>query len=177
MCNVPFAPGHWRVKRAPLWLKYNDSEVTDGRTNSADEHLRAAGIHSGDYSMPRNRTDFDTVRRIAFGLPNVEESTIHRSPALKVHGKLLACIAVHRSAEPNSLAVRIDFDRRAELMATAPEVYYLTDHYVNYPVVLVRLSRIRTDDLRDLLSMAWRFVTARAPGGKSTIRKQKHLSL
>ena len=117
--------------------------------------------------MPGKRIDFDTVRRIALGLSDVEESTIYRSPALKVRGKLLACIPNHRSAEPGSLAVRIDFGIRAELMAAAPDVYYLTDHYVNYPVVLVPLSRIRSDALRDLLGMAWRFVTTKRPGAKA----------
>jgi hypothetical protein len=112
-----------------------------------------------DCSMPGKKIDFDAVRRIALGLPDVEESTTYRSPSFKVRGKLLACIAVHRSAEPDSLAVRIDFDRRAELIADAPDVYYLTDHYVNYPCVLVRLSRVRPDALRDLLRAAWRFVT------------------
>ena len=37
---------------------------------------------------------------------------------------------------------------------------------MNYPSVLVRLSRIHPDALRDLLGMAWRFVTAKKPGGK-----------
>src|SRR5260370_15131674 len=111
--------------------------------------------------MRRTKIDFDTVRTIALGLANVEESTTYGSPALKVHGKLLACIPIHRSAEPDSLAVRIDFDRRAELLAAAPDVYYVTDHYLNYPAVLVRLSRIHSDGLRDLLGMAWRFVSTK----------------
>src|SRR5229473_834885 len=101
--------------------------------------------------MPRNKIDFDTVRRIALRQSDVEQSTIYRSPALKIRGKLLACIAIHKSAEPESLAVRIDFDRREALLAEAPDTYYLTDHYLNYPVVLVRLSRIHIDALRDLL--------------------------
>jgi hypothetical protein len=123
-------------------------------------------------SMPRNKIDFDTVRRIAFELPDVEESTTYGSPSLKVRGKLLTCIPIHKSAEPDSLAVRIDFDQRAELISAAPDVYYLTDHYVNYPVVLVRLSQIHPDALRDLLGMAWRFVTAKTAGSKRTVRKQ-----
>jgi hypothetical protein len=110
---------------------------------------------------------------MALELPEVEESTTYGSPALKIRGQLLACIPIHKSAEPDSLAVRIDFDRRADLMAVAPDVYYLTDHYVNYPVVLVRLSRMHTDALRDLLDEAWRFVAAKAPGRKRTVRKPK----
>src|SRR6266481_5987527 len=123
--------------------------------------------------MPRKKIDFDTVRKIALGLSDVEESTTYRSPSFKVRGKLLAVIPIHRSAEPDSLAVSIDFDQRAEFLAEAPDVYYLTDHYVNYPVVLVRLSRIHLDALKDLLGMAWRFVTAKNPGGKRTVRTQR----
>ena len=105
--------------------------------------------------------NFDTVRKIGLALPGVEESTAYGSPALKVHGKLLACVPAHRSAEPGSLVVRVDFDDRAELLAADPDVYYVTDHYLNYTAVLVRLSRITPDVLRDLLGMAHKFVTAR----------------
>ncbi len=104
--------------------------------------------------------DFDTVRKIGLALPGVEESTAYGSPALKVRGKLLACVPTHRSAEPGSLMVRVGFDDRAELLAAAPAVYYLTDHYLNYTAVLVRLSRVTPDVLRDLLGMAHKFVTA-----------------
>ena len=94
-------------------------------------------------------------------MPGVQESTAHGFPALKVHGKLLACIPAHRSAEPASLVVRVDFDDRAELLAAAPDVYYVTDHYVDYNAVLVRLSRVNRDVLRDLLGMAYKFVTSK----------------
>jgi len=101
---------------------------------------------------------------LPFGLalPGVEESTAYGSPALKVHGKLLACVPAHRSAEPGSLVVRVGLDDRAELLAADPDVYYVTDHYLNYTAVLVRLSRVTPDVLRDLLGMAHKFVTADA---------------
>jgi hypothetical protein len=104
--------------------------------------------------------DFDTVRKIGLALPGVEESTAYGAPALKVRGKLMACVPTHRSAEPGSLAVRVGFDDRAELLAAAPDVYYVTDHYLNYSAVLIRLSRVTPDVLRDLLGVAHRFVTA-----------------
>ena len=112
--------------------------------------------------MPRTKVTFDTVCEIGLALPEVEDSTMHGSRALKVRGQLLTCMAVNKSAEPGSLGVRIDFEQRAGLVAEAPETYYLTDHYRNYPMVLVRLSRIRVDELRDLLSTSWRFVTSLA---------------
>jgi hypothetical protein len=58
--------------------------------------------------------------------------------------------------------VRVGFDDRAELLAAAPEVYYVTDHYLDYSAVLVRLSRVTPEVLRDLLGMAYKFVTADA---------------
>jgi hypothetical protein len=112
--------------------------------------------------MPRRTIDFDTVRKIGLALPGVEESTAYGSPALKVHGKLLACVPSHRSAEPGSLAIRVDFDDRAELLAADPDVYYVTDHYLGYSAVLVRLSRVNRHVLRDLLGMAYKFVTRKA---------------
>jgi hypothetical protein len=54
----------------------------------------------------------------------------------------------------------VDFDDRAELLAAAPDVYYVTDHYLDYSGVLVRLSRVNPDVLRDILGMAYKFVTA-----------------
>ena len=125
--------------------------------------------------MPRSTTNFDTVRKIGLALPGVEESKAYGSPALKVHGKLLACVPVNRSAEPSSLAVRVGFDDRAELLATAPDVYYVTDHYVGYTAVLVRLSRVRQDVLRDLLGMAHKFVTAHKTRPLSSRSRRKPL--
>jgi len=112
--------------------------------------------------MPTSRINFDTVRKIGLALPGVEESTAYGSPALKVHGKLLACVPAHRSAEPGSLMVRVNLDDRTELLAAAPDVYYVTDHYLDYSAVLVRLSRITPNVLRDLIGMAHKFVTADA---------------
>jgi hypothetical protein len=113
-------------------------------------------------SKKHGRTiDFDTVRKIGLELPGVEASTAYGAPALKIRGKLLACVPTHRSAEPGSLVVRIDFDDRAELLTADPDVYYVTDHYLNYSAVLVRLSSVTPDVLKDLLGMAHKFVTAR----------------
>jgi hypothetical protein len=120
--------------------------------------------------MPGKKIDFDTVREIALALPEVEESTIHGAPSLRVRGRLLTCPALHTSAEPNTLAVRIDFDQRAELVAAKPSVYYVTDHYVNSPTVLVRLSRIDRNSLRDLLGTAWRFVSSKMKASGRSIR-------
>lgn len=120
--------------------------------------------------MATRAIDFATVRKIGLEFPGVEESTAYGSPALKVRGKLMACIPTHRSAEPGSLVVCVDFADRTALLAEAPEVYYVTDHYVEHPTVLVRLSRLSPAVLRDLLGIAHKFATSR---GKAAGRKRR----
>ena len=108
----------------------------------------------------RSSSGFELVRKFALSLPGAEEATMYGKPALKVRGKMFACIASHKSAEPGTLVVRMDFDQRDELIATDPSTYYLTGHYVSYASVLVRLARVHPDALRDLLLTAWRFMSA-----------------
>ena len=112
--------------------------------------------------MPTKSTSFARVRALGCSLSDVEEGTSWGAEALKTGGQMFACIPTHKSAEPDSLAVRIDFAQRDELLAADPKTYYVKEHYVNYPCVLVRLARIHDDALRDLLRMAHEYVRARA---------------
>jgi hypothetical protein len=111
--------------------------------------------------MPHRGSSFKTVESIARTFPDVEVTTTYGKPALKVRGKMFVCIASHKSAEPNTLAVRMDFADRDALIEDDPGTYYLKEHYLNYPCVLVRLSRVGADALRDLVAGAYRFVSAR----------------
>jgi hypothetical protein len=106
---------------------------------------------------------FETVRMVGLALPHVEATTKYDgSPVLKVGGAFMAGIATHRSAEPATLVVRISFEEREFLLEDAHETYYVTDYYRSHPVVLVRLSRIDRDALRDLLSVSWRLTLPKA---------------
>jgi hypothetical protein len=109
--------------------------------------------------MPR--CSFKTVEAIARDLPGVEVTTTWGQPTLKVHGKMFVCIASHKSAEPNTLVVMMDFADRDALIEDDPDTYYLKEHYLNYPCVLVRLSRVPADALHDLVVGAHRLVSAR----------------
>ena len=109
---------------------------------------------------------FDTVRKIGLTLPDVEESTAYGVPCLKIGGRLIACPAINKSAEPNTLGVFVDCDRRDELLAAAPDIYYVTDHYADHPCVLVRLSQIDQEALKGLLRLSWQFVTKKNRKGR-----------
>ena len=107
---------------------------------------------------------FDLVRAAGLTLPGVVETTKYDgSPLLKVNGMFLAGLAMHPSAEPETLVVRAGLEERESLLEEAPNTYYLTDYYRSYPLVLVRLSRVGADALRDLLKVSWRMTIAKAP--------------
>jgi len=112
--------------------------------------------------MPHQAIDFEVVRSIGAALPDVKDASGRRGTALKIKGRLLACEAIHKSAEPNSLMVRISLKRREALLAQNAEAYYLTDHYEPYPAILVRLSRIKRASLKELLTESWEFVQKEA---------------
>ena len=108
----------------------------------------------GQRKLKIKTVTFDTVRQIAKTLPGAEESTSYGTPAFKVKGKLFA--RLHQDGE--SLVIGVDFEAREEMMSAEPEKFYITEHYLNYPWMLVRMSKVSLDELRDLLIGSWRRV-------------------
>jgi hypothetical protein len=95
-----------------------------------------------------------TVRDLALALPDVEESTSYRTPAMKVRGKLI----VRLKEDGETIVVPMGLDERAVRIAAEPDVFFVTEHYVPWPYVLVRLAKMTRTDLRELLQDAWRMV-------------------
>jgi len=110
--------------------------------------------------------DAAALREVALQFPDVEDATTDRGIAFTASGHLLVCAALHASAEPGSLVVRISREERPRLMAAHPRALYLTDHYVKHPAVLARLAQLDAAALRDVLGAAWLFVTEKAAGRK-----------
>lgn len=109
--------------------------------------------------MPRStkRPAFERVLRLAQQFPGVELSASYGTPALKVKGKLLARL---RTEAEGWLAIKCDFVDRNILMQAAPHVFHLTEHYENYPMILVDLDEIDPEPLRDVLERAWRMTAS-----------------
>lgn len=94
---------------------------------------------------------------LAQRFPGVEESTSYNTPSLKVKGKLIARL---RSEAEGALALYCDFIDREMLLQAAPDTFFITDHYANYPMILVRLDKVLPSALPELIEKAWRM---RAP--------------
>jgi len=107
---------------------------------------------------------------MARGLDGVEDATAYGAFCLKVKKKMIACVAINKDAEPNSLMIRMPIDQRNALIAEEPDVYYLKPHYEPYPCVLVRLGKVHREALRDLLTGAWRRASAETPRRSKTRR-------
>ena len=94
----------------------------------------------------------ETVRRLALALPGVEEGTSYGTPGFRVRGKFLARLW----EDGETLVVKCGDEERDFRMQADPETFFITDHYRGYPTVLVRLARVRVNDLAEVLQEAWR---------------------
>ncbi|HKB10070.1 MAG TPA: hypothetical protein VKD69_05440 [Vicinamibacterales bacterium] len=118
---------------------------------------------------------FEQVKTVGLTLPNVEAAVRpDGSPVLKVGGVFMAGLATHPSAEPESLVVRVGLEEREWLLEDAPDVYYVTDFYAPYPLVLARLARLGRDALHDLLSVSWQLTVPKARATRRTPVRRVH---
>lgn len=106
---------------------------------------------------------FERAWQVGLAIEGVEDQTYFGMPALKTNGRLVACVAAHPIDDADTLVVPVSFERRDELMASDPDTFYVTDHYVKYPSVLVRLESVDVQTLRDLLSAAAQAAAALPP--------------
>lgn len=113
---------------------------------------------------------FADVRKIALTLDGVSDATAYGAPCFKLNGRIFACVAINKQAEPNSLMVRLPIDQRDAMVEEEPDVYYVKPHYEPHPCLLVRLSKVRRDALRDLLTGAWRQMSAEKPRRRTPAR-------
>ncbi len=94
---------------------------------------------------------FDDIRKFALPWPEVEDGTSYGTPALKVRKKMLARL----KEDGDSLVMPgVPQDERAMLVESKPKVFYFTDHYRDYPIALIRLSKARRADRRAVAAAA-----------------------
>ena len=111
-------------------------------------------------NVPGERTPmkFDDIRKIALAWPEVEDGSSYGTPALKVRKKLL----VRLREDGDSLVMPgVPPDEREMLVESQPRVFYFTDHYKDYPYVLIRLSKARRATVEPLLRRQWRALASK----------------
>jgi hypothetical protein len=108
-------------------------------------------------SKQRPNPGYARFLRVALKLPGMEESISYGTPSLKVKGKLVSRLRIEAEG---ALAIYCDFIDREMFLQADPEVFFVTDHYRNYPMILIHLDKIRADALPGIVEQAWRM---RAP--------------
>lgn len=98
---------------------------------------------------------FDDVRVMALAWPGVEDATSYGTPALKVKGKGIARM---REDGKTLVIIGVGLDERDMLMEAEPDIFFVTDHYRDWPAVLVHLSKAEPDMIKGLLFHRWQAV-------------------
>ncbi|HEY9228119.1 MAG TPA: MmcQ/YjbR family DNA-binding protein [Gemmatimonadaceae bacterium] len=95
---------------------------------------------------------FDDVCKLGLALPGTARSTSYGTAALKVDGKLFARL----KEDGETLVLKMDIVSRDMVLSAQPRIFYITDHYRDYPYVLVRLGEVTTKQMEELLEDSWR---------------------
>ena len=123
---------------------------------------------------PEDRDDhagvsFDTVRAIVSKFAGAIEGTSYGTPAFFVGKTLFA--RQHQDGE--SLVIRMEPEERAMWVKADPVTYSVTEHYRNYPLILVRMASVERDELNELLVNAWRLAAVAKESGPGRRRKPR----
>ena len=101
--------------------------------------------------MPKNRgVEFEAVRQLMHSFPGIVEGTSWGTPGFRIRGRLLARL------QEDDETLMLSADDRDLLIESDPDAFYVTQHYQNYPRVLVRLARVRREVLKEVIEKAWR---------------------
>lgn len=100
--------------------------------------------------MTKRKLSLPIIRRTVATLSDVEEGTSYGTPAWRCGGKLLA--RLHQDGA--SIVLKVGNATRDHLLEADPETFFVTNHYIGYPMVLARLDRLSATDLKKLLLRA-----------------------
>ena len=100
---------------------------------------------------------YQQVKRFALALPGVTAGTAYGGPSLHFRRKFLGRLR----EDGETLVLKVSFEERQRLLTDAPDVFFLTDHYRNSPLVLINLLAADWVHLPALIEGAWRMLAAK----------------
>jgi len=100
------------------------------------------------------------ARRLLLAQPHVVEGRSYGLPSFLLNGRFLARF---RDGDTVLVMQLATIGEREVLMELDPRAFFITEHYRNYPAVLVRLTEVALPLLSDVVMDAWRHVGALPP--------------
>ena len=132
--------------------------VSSANGGHASAFARGAAADAVASFLRRAPMTFDDIRKIALAWPEVEDGTSYGTSALKVRKKML----VRLKEDGDSLVMPgVPQDEREMLIESQPKIFYFTDHYRDYPMVLIRLSKAKRAIVEPLLRRHWRTLASK----------------
>jgi hypothetical protein len=102
----------------------------------------------------RNVATANDVRRIALSLPETDEHASYGGrPSFRVRKK--GFVSIHDDGVTCGIWVE-SLEEKEALLASDGRKFYTTSHHDNYPTVLVRYAAVSVNELRELITDAWR---------------------
>jgi hypothetical protein len=91
-------------------------------------------------------------RKIALSFPEAHEKSSYGHPAIFVAKKFFTRL---RNQDASIVLIVGSIDEREMMIESDPKTFHVTDHYKDYPSVLVRIARIDEKTLRAMLERRW----------------------
>ena len=94
-------------------------------------------------------------KKIALSFPEANEKPSYGSPAIFIAKKFFTRL---RDQDDSIVWIVGSIDERDHMLEMDPKTYFITEHYRDYPAVLVRTSRIDQTMLKKMLERRWRAI-------------------
>ena len=119
---------------------------------------------------PARGVRVEDARRLLLHLPSVSEGRSYGLPSFLLNGRFLA-----RFRDDDTVLVLHlgSMGERDVLMQLEPDAFFFTEHYRNYPTVLIRLAAVPRSLFADVVTEAWRRVGALPPARRRPARRKR----
>jgi len=97
-------------------------------------------------------------KKVALSFPEAHEKSSYGNPAIFIAKKFFTRL---RKEDDSVVWIVDSMDERDHLLEIDPRTYFITEHYRDYPSVLVRIARIDETMLKKMLERRWRKVAPR----------------
>jgi len=95
------------------------------------------------------------LRQIALSFPGTTEGSSYGKPSFHVARKFFTRLR----EEDDSIVLAVgSIDERDMLLESDARLFHITEHYRNYPALLVRLAQLDAGMLRSMLERRWRTI-------------------
>jgi hypothetical protein len=139
-------------------MRSSSEAVAQRKNRSSGRAAAPKKNRSRTRAADRKFLTFALVRKMLLAFPGVTEGPCYGTPGFRVGKKFLT--RLHQAGD--SMVVKVaSIDERDMLLEADPRVFHITEHYRNYPALLVRIAAVEPDVLRAMMERNWRLLASK----------------